>query len=270
MVRVGLHLLRTLVAATITAATLAPNAATAEQHDQRNIRGLTDDLRAVDPLVRARAACALRDAGDAAEAALPQLVATLAVGAPVDGEACGQQWMRGGIDNRTTPGELAAAALAALGSLALQPVLTAIKGDAWIARRNAAWILGALDDVRAVNALIEATRDREARVREQAAWALGAIDDADAVPALMALLKDADPKPRRQAAWALGAIEDPRAIDALIAALSDESAGVREQAAWALGVLGDSRALTGLITALKDSNAGVRRQAAWAIGVVGR
>ena len=58
--------------------------------------------------------------------------------------------------------------------------------DAWIGRRNSAWALGALDDSRAVSALIDALRDSEAPVREQVAWALGAIDNPQAVPALVA------------------------------------------------------------------------------------
>ena len=240
------------------------------QQGERSARELIVELDSVEAVVRARAACALRDLGDRAADALTPLVKLLADGSPVEGSVCTRRWWRGGSNDLTSPGEQAAAALAAIGSRAFQPVVTALKSDAWIARRNAAWALGALDDERAAPALIDTLRDREAAVREQAAWALGAIDTPDAVPALLTTLKDGDAKVRRQSAWALGAIDDPRAVDGLMGALGDPSADVREQAAWALGAVGDSRALSGLVGALKDSSAGVRRQAAWAIGVIGR
>jgi HEAT repeat protein len=240
------------------------------QSEHRHARDLVADLSANDPVVRARAACGLRDLGERAEEGLTQLVALLADGSPVEGSVCGRRWSRGGPNDLTSPGELAAAALAAIGSRAFQPVMATLRSDAWIARRNAAWVLGALDDGRAVTALVGATRDREAPVREQAAWALGVIDDRDAAPALIAVLKDPDQRVRKQAAWALGVLDDARAVEPLMITLADEHADVREQAAWALGVIGDSRAIPGLITALKDGSAGVRRQAAWAIGVIGR
>jgi HEAT repeats/PBS lyase HEAT-like repeat len=239
------------------------------QSDHRSVRDLIADLSAADPTARTRAACGLREHGDGAGDAIGPLTKLLADGSPVDARVCARRWWRGS-DDLTTPGEQAAAALVSLGSSAFAPVLSALKHEAWIARKNAAWTLGAMDDHRAVGALADALRDREAAVREQAAWALGAIDDKSAVPALMAALKDDAPGVRKQAAWALGAIDDSRAVDALMGALSDQQPEVREQAAWALGALGDSRALNGLLVALKDTSAGVRRQAAWALGAIGR
>ena len=261
---------RALAALVLLHATATPALPAMQVQPERGVRELSAELDAVDAAVRARAACALRELGDRAADALPSLVKLLADGSPVEGSVCSRRWWRGGPNDLTSPGEQAAAALAAIGSRSFQPVANALKSDAWIARRNAAWTLGALDDDRAAVLLVDTMRDREAAVREQAAWALGAIDDRSAVPALIAALRDADAKVRRQAAWALGAIDDTRAVDGLIGALGDQSADVREQAAWALGAVGDSRALSGLLGALKDSSAGVRRQAAWAIGVIGR
>jgi HEAT repeat protein len=239
-------------------------------HEQPGVRELMADLSANDPAARTKAACGLRDLGDRAADALAPLTKLLADGSPVDARVCGRRWWRGGSDDLTTPGEQAASALASLGSPAMPSLLGALKHDAWIARRNAAWALGAIDDSRAVDPLIQALRDREPAVREQAAWALGAIDDNAAVQPLLGSLKDDAANVRRQSAWALGAIDDARAVEALVGALADPDAEVREQAAWALGALGDSRALTGLLGALKDTSAGVRRQAAWAIGAIGR
>lgn len=236
---------------------------------QRDVSVLSKDLNAPDPETRTRAACGLRELGAAAAAAIPGLVNALGDGSPVDPTVCALRWW-GGKDNLTSPGEQAASALVSIGSRAFEPVRGALKSELWVARRNAAWAMGALADRRAVEALIAALDDSEAAVREQVAWALGALDDRTATPALLERLKDADDRVRRQAAWALGAIDDARAVDGLIGALGDKSAEVRKQAAWALGAIGDSRALPGLLPALKDADPGVRRQVAWAIGVVGR
>ena len=248
---------------------LLPTASTAAQ-DQPKLRELIAQLAAADPEARTKAACGLRELGDDASPALDALVALLSDGAPVEQSACGRRWNRWNADNRTSPGEQAAAALVAIGHRSVPALLRSLKSSSWIARRNAAWALGALDDRRAGAPLIEMLGDPEPGVREQAAWALGALNEPAAVPALVTTLKDQSPKVRSQSAWALGAIDDRRAVDALVQSLADGEGGVRAQASWALGAIGDSRALNALLPALKDPDAGVRRQAAWAIGVLSR
>lgn len=237
---------------------------------QHTVSELADQLSASDPAVRARAACDLRERGDNAAAAIEALVSLLPDASPLERSVCRENWWKWNPENRTTPGEQAASALVAIGGRAFDPLVRTLRHHAWYARRNAAWALGALDDVRAVDALIPVMKDSEAGVREQAAWALGALNDRTAVPAIVGGLKDADPRVRRQSAWAAGAIDDRRAVDGLIAALRDEDRTVREQASWALGAIGDSRAVDALLPVLKDPEPAVRRQAAWAIGVISR
>lgn len=235
----------------------------------RSVRELTGDLVAADAAVRTRAACDLREIGDRAVDAIQPLVAILGDGARVDPSVCGRERWNSHDGDLTTPGEQAARALVSIGSRAFDPVLSTLRGGSWVARRNAAWALGAFDDRRAVAPLMSTLKDAEPGVREQAAWALGALDDATAVPALVATLKDGDPRVRRQAAWATGALDDSRAVQALVGALRDSDAQVREQAAWALGAIGDRGGVEGLIGALKDENPRVREQAAWALGAIG-
>jgi HEAT repeat protein len=174
--------------------------------DHPKTRDLIPQLSAADPETRTKAACALRELGDDAAPALDALVALLSDGAPVEQSACGRRWPRWNPDNRTSPGEQAASALVSIGSRAVQPLLRTLKSPFWIARRHAAWALGALDDPRAGAPLIEVLSDQEPAVREQAAWALGAIDDRRALNALLPALKDPDPGVRRQAAWAIGVL----------------------------------------------------------------
>ena len=238
--------------------------------EQPKVKELMTQLAAADPESRTKAACGLRELGDEAAPALDVLVALLSDGAPVEQSACERRWSRWSADKRTSPGEQAAAALVAIGQRTVPPLLRSLKSASWIARRNAAWALGALDDRRAGAPLIELLADPEPGVRAQAAWALGALDEPAAVSALVTALKDQSPRVRAQAAWALGAIDDRRAVDALVQALSDNEGGVRAQVSWALGAIGDSRAVNALLPALKDPDPGVRRQAAWAIGVLSR
>jgi HEAT repeat protein len=236
-----------------------------------DVNALVARLRAADPAQRVTAACELQRLGSAAKPAIPALVERLADASPVDSKVCREDrtWWRN-VEQQTTPGEEAAAALVAIGSASFQPLVTAARDPQWVARRNALWGLGALDDARAVPDVLTALKDTEPPVRETAAWALGAMDAEEAVTALVGALKDEDAGVREQVAWALGAIGDRRAVDGLVGALKDSDASVRSQAAWALGAIGDSRATSGLAAALKDSNAKVRRQAAWALGAIGK
>jgi HEAT repeat protein len=217
----------------------ARDASTPVTAQKLTTEALVANLSAADPTLRARAACELRKHVDAASAALGTLVALLEDGAPVQGEACRRRWgraMDGGRDV-TTPGQEAAATLVAIGQRAVSPLLAALDNPSWVARRNGAWALGALDEPRAVEPIVQLMKDPEPAVREQAAWALGVLDHASAAPAIIRALKDADPRVRRQAAWAAGVMEAPGAAEPLMAALKDPDAGVRRQAAWALGII---------------------------------
>ena len=237
---------------------------------QRDATAAAAGLASADPAARTRAACELRELGSGAAPALPRLLAMLDDGSPVDAAVCAERtWRHGWSQDATSPGEQAASALVAIGTPAYEPLTKALAGPAWIARKNAAWALGALGNRSAIPLLSRTLRDAEPAVRGRGAWALGALDSSEAVPALVEALKDTDPGVREQVAWALGAIGDRHAVDGLIGALADSAAGVRKQAAWALGALSDKRAVTALMKCLKDPEAGVRKQAAWALGAIG-
>ena len=179
-----------------------------------------------------------------ARGAIAALVERLPDASPVDPKVCGEDrhyWSKD-IDQQTSPGEEAAAALVAIGTESLPSLITASRAPQWVARRNAVWALGALDDARGVAPALAALADREPPVRRVAAWALGALDADVAVTALIDALGDTDAGVRSQVAWALGAIGDRRAVDGLIKALKDQDETVRSQAAWALGAIRRSAA----------------------------
>ena len=260
---------------TVMAAAAAPLATM--RHEA--VSSLIAQLDSPVPAARALVACALRERKADAAAATASLIALLDDDAPVSPYVCREEWWRNGDHDfagrwhdlqPTTPGQEAARALAAIGAPVFDPVLRVLPSGGTHARRNAAWILGALRDERGVTPLLAQLTDAAAGVREHVAWALGAIDDARALDGLArAVVQDESADVRRQAAWALGAIRDAKAVDALSKALKDRDYNVRKQAAWALGSIRDGRAVDPLMAALKDTQSDVRRQAAWALGAIG-
>jgi HEAT repeat protein len=235
----------------------------------KDLSVLIEMLGSPDPVVRVSVACA-RNVFDASmTAAIPALVELLDDAEQVSPDVCRED-RRGwwGKEDSITAGQEAARALVRIGVASFDSLVQALASPGPVARRNAAWALGALDDPRAVAPLIGSLRDSDDAVREQAAWALGALDDPRAVQRLVGALRDASVAVRRQAAWALGAIDDRAAVGALVDALKDTDARVRQQSAWALGAIGDERATAGLSLALKDTQASVRKQAAWALGAI--
>jgi HEAT repeat protein len=233
------------------------------------------------PVAAARAlvACALSERKADATSAMASLVALLDDDAPVSPYVCREEWWRNGDHDfaehwydlqPTTPGQEAARALKSIGGVVFEPVLRVLPSGGSHARSNAAWILGALKDERAVQPLVAQLGDKVAAVRNHVAWALGAIDDARAVDALArVVVQDESADVRKEAAWALGAIRDVKGIEALVKALRDKDYNVRKQAAWALGAIHDAQAVDPLIAALKDTQSDVRKQSAWALGAIG-
>jgi HEAT repeat protein len=97
----------------------------------------------------------------------------------------------------------AANALANIGRPSIPSLVTALKNNSPIARRNAAMALGKIKDASAVKPLIVALDDENPIVRRNAAKALGEIRDNSAVEPLTSALKDDSPIVRRNAALAL-------------------------------------------------------------------
>jgi len=93
--------------------------------------------------------------------------------------------------------------------------------------------------------------EQDAIVRIIAAGALGKIGGPRAVEALIQLLKDRNADIRRQAAGALGKIGDPRALEPLIQLLEDKIDDVCKQAGDALGKIGAPRTVGLLIKFIK-------------------
>ncbi|MDX9956017.1 MAG: HEAT repeat domain-containing protein [Anaerolineae bacterium] len=136
--------------------------------------------------------------------------------------------------------------------------------DEWV-RCKAAIALGWINDARAVEPLIAALKDENAKVCEAAAKALKQLGNVCAVEPLIPVLKDERWWMRKMVAEILGSIGDARAVEPLIAKLTDKQE-VATAAAMALGEIGDARAVNPLIAMLAEHN--LQKVAAEALGKI--
>ncbi len=128
--------------------------------------------------------------------------------------------------------------------------------------------LGKLQDVRAVQPLVEIVKESDIQqVRKGAMTALGQIRNQHALEPLLALVKDEDPMLRMWAVDALGEIGDARALEPAIVLLGDQNTNVRQSAAEALGKIRDSGSVGSLIRTLQKDT-WVKPQAAKALGEI--
>lgn len=147
------------------------------------------------------------------------------------------------------------------GRQALESLLRAIDDNNAKVRHAAVTSLGALRDARAEDALIRASRDGVKSVRDAA---LRAIAFVGGPRAFEFLAGEASPG-NGVALIALGTLGDPRAVGLLTRNVTHRDANLRWNAVLALGLIGDSRAVLHLIGALGDRDKSVRAQAALAL-----
>ncbi len=135
--------------------------------------------------------------------------------------------------------------------------LSKLKDDDTNVRETAAFVLGEIGDIRAIDLLIVTLNDNVSSVREHSAIALGKLRDSRAVNPLILKLKDHVPIVRAAAARALGTLCDYKAPESLIEALNDEDFEVREDTISSLGEIGDPRTVEPLIAKLKIPHADI-------------
>jgi HEAT repeat protein len=110
-------------------------------------------------------------------------------------------------------------------------------------------ILKHIDDIRAVEMLIAAIKNKDDDVSQAAVEALGRIGGTNAIKSLVTAVHDDRRKIRETATESLVRIGKP-AVEPLVADLKYDKDGV---VAEVLGKIGDTRAVAPLVTALKDS-----------------
>jgi len=154
------------------------------------------------------------------------------------------------------------------GKASILPLTELLASEEPTVRASAAEVLGALGDAAALDSLIGALGDADARVRLAVTRALGRVKHPRAAATVARLLEDPDNKVAAAAANGLENLSE-LAIDPVFGLLSSESADVRVRAIDVLGRLRHKGACERLIRGLADSVTWVRIVSAQALGEIG-
>jgi HEAT repeat protein len=165
----------------------------------------------------------------------------------------------GDPDKRRIASEL----LIAAGSKAVPPLIQTLESGHSSATKEAALILGAIGDARAVKPLVAVLEDRDADLRWAAIWALVRIGS-PSVADLINSFENSQADANAGAEIALAKIGKP-AVPQLISALDNKNARVRRHCARLLGRIGDPKSAPALKNLLQDQNEDVRNEAAIAL-----
>lgn len=176
----------------------------------------------------------------------------------------------------------ASIALAALGDIALLPLLMALRDENTMVRRGVIDALGQLKDMKAVLPLIDMLHDEDPEVRADAAAALSKCGRDQAIKPLLILLTDESSYVRSHTCHILGDIGDIHVFDNLSKLIYDADPKVRRAAVINLGKLLqapgldptllpeiNSEILDIFLVVLKDPDALVRAATIRVLGSIG-
>ena len=160
--------------------------------------------------------------------------------------------------------------LIALGDDGVADLIAALARSTVAAKGIIIFILGRIQDYRALPAIIPYTEDANAYIRRNAVEALGVIRDSAATASLVRALSDTDSAVRARSAWALSQIGGPGAGEELIKTLkSEDDARVKRSLVRALGILGEDKATKVLLDELAaDTSLDYKEEVVAALGSI--
>lgn len=134
----------------------------------------------------------------------------------------------------------------------IETLVSIVKNDPeWGPRCAAAYSLGELKDIRAIEPLITALKDEHWQVRQSAVEALGEFKDKRAIDALIIAFSDPDRRVVQEIPDALGIIGEI-ALEPVIQLLQTDDPALHYWAVWTLRSLGGQRALEALDTVIQN------------------
>ncbi|MCH7726545.1 MAG: HEAT repeat domain-containing protein [Planctomycetes bacterium] len=134
-------------------------------------------------------------------------------------------------------------------------------------RRTAAYWLGVVGDLNAVDSLVQTIRDSDAWTSGNAAKSIAWIGGPQALILVPKLLTEKEESVRRSTVVGMGLSQDSMWIESLNSALRDSSIKVRAAAVWALGMIGSPRAADTLTRLLEKGE--LRNTAMFALAEMG-
>jgi HEAT repeat protein len=162
---------------------------------------------------------------------------------------------------------------------AVEPLLAALRDDAWNVRAAAATSIGklyytsgavrALSPGKIADALLPLLEAEQPGLRINTVRSLGWIGDARAAAAVRGLLNDEDERVREAVITTLGMLGDTSSAAAFVELLKHEDKWTRHKAANALGNLHSPESFAPLIEALGDTESVVRGGAVMALQELG-
>ena len=164
---------------------------------------------------------------------------------------------------------LIGAALAKMGAPAVEPLLELIEQEDTVTTVDCLYLLGEIQDRRAIPTLVRYLEDPRERVRMYAVTALLRIGGPRAVEAVLSRLNR---EGKSLESFIVEAVlrYGQKSVEPILQNLKSPNPRVRKEAAYLLGGLGDARASESLESALRDPDAGVRRNAAHSLGMLSR
>ena len=160
--------------------------------------------------------------------------------------------------------------LVALGPQATGQLLATLGRREGLAAARACIALAKIGTPQAIDAVLEATRSPDRRIREHAAEGLGFVRTEESFDALVTALASDTGLVQSSAARSLGHLGNPRAAGPLAAALKGGAWYVRTAAATSLGRIKSRDGVRPLIDALGDERSEVRNAAREALVAFGR
>lgn len=148
-------------------------------------------------------------------------------------------------------------------SKAFEPLLEGLKDDSPYIIKSTVDALGELGDSRAINPLVETLNISGKKCKDIRIKRLHEDSDSQEFDFQKHCSEDEEEKVLNSAVYALSKL---KALKSLTEFLQHENPILRERAVWGLGLMEDATALEPLAIALKDSGSEVRKSAASALG----
>jgi len=166
----------------------------------------------------------------------------------------------------TTPADEAVKTIAKIGSVAVKPLLKALKDSNQDVVLKAIKTLGLINSSESIKPLIAFVSNKDKRIRLEAANSLSRFRNPWVAEYLLGSLKNKDPKIRSTALYALGKLKNPVTVPSLLLLLKEDNPEIRLQVLYLLSHFKDERVIKPLLNQLHVTDKSYRLEVISALG----